>query len=87
MVPWPERAARQLELLFEDDAVPPHLGGHFQQLLVHHGVPAHQAVGVGRRAGPDHAVDRVHHHEGPADDGEHLGGALGKRGIVGLDVH
>ena len=64
-----------------------HLGGHLQQLLVDQGVAAHQAVGVRGGAGADDAVDRVHHHEGAADDGEHLGGAVGKRGILDVDVH
>ena len=82
-----QRAARELQTVSEDDAVAPDLGRHFQQLLVHHGMAAHQAVGVGGRAGTDNAVDRVHHHEGPSDGGQHLGGALGKRGIVELDVH
>ena len=81
-----ERAARQLQLLFEDDAVPPHLGRQFQQLLVHHRVPADQAVGVGGGAGADHAVDRIHHHERAAEDGEHLRGALGQRGVIDVDV-
>ena len=86
IVPWPSGPQRQFQLLFEDDAVPPHLGGHFQQLLVHHGVPADQAVGVGGRAGADHAVDRVDHHERAAEDGEHLRGAVGQRGVVDVDV-
>ena len=82
-----QRAARQFEEPFEDDAVAPHLGGHLQQLFVDQGVAADQAVGVGGGAGPDDAVDRVHHHEGAADGGEHLGGALGKGRILELDVH
>ena len=86
MVPWPSGPRGSSRLLFEDDAVAPHLGRHFQQLLVDQGVPADQAVGVGGGAGADDAVDRVHHHEGAAEDGEHLGGALGKRGILELDV-
>ena len=48
--------------------------------------PADQAEGVGRRAGPDHAVDRVHHHEGAADDGQHLRGALRQRRLGHVDV-
>ncbi len=82
-----QRAPRQFEEPFEDDAVAPHLRGHLQQLLVDQGVAADQAVGVRGGAGPDDAVDRVHHHEGPADGGQHLGGALGKGGILELDVH
>ena len=47
---------------------------------------ADQAVGVGARAGPDHAVDRVHDNEGLAHHGENFGGAVGKGGSR-LDVH
>ena len=41
---------------------------------------AHQAIGVRGGAGADDAVDHVHHHEGPADGGQHLGGSFGERG-------
>ena len=86
MVPWPSGPRGSSSCFSRMTPSRRTLAVMFQQLLVHHGVAAHQAVGVGGGAGPDHAVDRVHHHEGPADDGEHLRGALRQRGVVDVDV-
>jgi hypothetical protein len=82
----PERAPRQLELLFQDHAVPADISRHVQQLPVHHGVAPHQAVRIGGRTCADHAVDGVHHHKSLADDGEHFSGARGQRRLVEFDV-
>ena len=73
-----QRTPRQLELALLDDPVGAHPAGQLQQFRVHQGVAADQPERVGRRVGPDHAVDVVHHHEGASDDGENLGGTFRK---------
>ncbi|MCY1365281.1 hypothetical protein D9M69_521210 [compost metagenome] len=52
-----------------------------------HRVSADEAKGVCRRTCPHHTVDRVHHHKGTADDGEHLRGAGRQRRFVEFNIH
>ena len=58
-----------------------------QQLPVHHGVAADEAIGVSGWTCADNAVDGVHDNKRLADDGKDLGGSRRQGRLVVFNVH
>ncbi|GAA3274535.1 hypothetical protein AAU01_38800 [Paenarthrobacter aurescens] len=54
---------------------------------MHYRVPSHQSVRISRRAGANHAVDRIHHHKSTPHHGQHLRGTFREQGFIHIQIH